>query len=71
MRKRQPCDGCESLKQLAAEIDDEPSGFQVETCFTCGKSRIVPTPKLHEFIGSYIREILHRLGIASAEMRAR
>jgi hypothetical protein len=69
MRKRQPCDGCASLKQLATEIDDEPGGFQIETCFTCGRSWIEPTPKLHEYIGFRIYEISHKLGIAIARVR--
>ena len=69
MRKRQTCDACESLKLLAVEIDDEPGGYQIETCFTCGKSRIVPTPKLHEYIGFYVHEISHKLRIAIAKMR--
>lgn len=69
MRKRQPCDGCESLKQLAREIDDEQGDFQIETCFTCGKSQIIPTPKLHEYIGFYIHEISKILDRVMARKR--
>lgn len=37
------CDGCEGLKLLAAQIDDEPDdATHVEVCFTCGKSRAIP-----------------------------
>jgi hypothetical protein len=71
MRKHQPCDGCESLKQLAAEIDDEPGTYHVETCFTCGKSRIVPAPKLHQYIGFQAHEILDRIRIAIGKARGR
>jgi hypothetical protein len=70
MRKRQRCDGCESLKELAAEIDDEPGIFHVETCFTCGKSRIIPSPKLHQYVGFHAHEILHRIRIAISKARS-
>jgi len=69
MRKRQPCEGCESLKQLAAEIDDEPGTYSVETCFTCGKSRIVPDPGLLQRLAFYAHEICAYLGNAIAKAR--
>jgi hypothetical protein len=41
--QRHKCDGCEGLKLLAAQIDDEPDdATHVEVCFTCGKSRAIP-----------------------------
>jgi hypothetical protein len=58
MRKRQPCDGCESLKQLAEQIDDEPEGPYVQFCFTCGRSRIVPDPGLLKRLAYYGHELL-------------
>jgi hypothetical protein len=57
MRKRQPCDGCESLKQLATEIDDDPGGPQIQTCFICGRSRIVPDPGLLNRLAFYAHEL--------------
>jgi hypothetical protein len=46
MSKHPPCEGCESLKQLAAEIDDDdPDACHVQVCFTCGKSLSIPGRK--------------------------
>jgi hypothetical protein len=69
MNKRQPCDGCESLRKLALDIDDDPGGPLIQACFTCGRASILPDPGLLHRVAFCLYEFWISIRTAVAKTR--